>query len=210
MDGFERRKEQSKEDIRKAAWELFSQFGVDKVSMADISRKAGVSQATIYNNFGSKDALVRDFFTSVIDRLVSSAQMVLSPNKPFWEKMTSFFQFISDLLTEGRFSEDDATVFSANNALLNDPEIKKIRVSAQEKMTSLLLGLVQEGKEQNQIRPDLSEDSLRVYFKAFMEMFTDLQFRQAYRRDPKTLQDLSSLMIYGLSGRKNSNNSTLI
>ena len=57
LDGFTRRKEQSKEDIRRAAWELFSQFGVMKVSIADIARKAGVSQATIYNHFGSKEAL---------------------------------------------------------------------------------------------------------------------------------------------------------
>ena len=56
--------EQSKEDIRKAAWELFGQFGVDKVSMADIAKKAGVSQATIYNNFGSKEALIREFVTT--------------------------------------------------------------------------------------------------------------------------------------------------
>ena len=60
MDGFERRKEQSKEDIRRAAEELFSKFGADKVSVNDIARKAGVSQATIYNNFGSKDELVPD------------------------------------------------------------------------------------------------------------------------------------------------------
>jgi AcrR family transcriptional regulator len=58
-DGFTRRKEQSKEEIRKAAWELFGQFGVEKVSIVDIARKAGVSQATIYNNFGSKDALAK-------------------------------------------------------------------------------------------------------------------------------------------------------
>jgi len=42
---------------------LFSQFGVEKVSIVDIARKAGVSQATIYNNFGSKEALVREFVT---------------------------------------------------------------------------------------------------------------------------------------------------
>ena len=202
MDGFARRKEQSKAEIRKAAWELFGQFGVDKVSMADIAHQAGVSQATIYNNFGSKEALVHEFFTSVIDHIVTSAEAALAPNRPFWEKMLFFFQFISHLLAQGRFTEDNAVVFSANNALLKDPEIRKIHSSAQEKMTGLLLELVREGKEQNQVRSDLSEDSLRVYFRAFMEMFTDLQFRQAYRQDPQTLQDLSSLMIYGLSGRK--------
>jgi AcrR family transcriptional regulator len=58
VNGFTRRKEQSKDDIRKAAIELFSQFGIEKVNISDIARKAGVAQATIYNNFGSKDIYV--------------------------------------------------------------------------------------------------------------------------------------------------------
>ena len=95
----------------------------------------------------------------------------------------------------------DVTVFSSSNDLLNDPEIKKIRDSAQEKMANLLLGLVREGKEQGQIRADLTEDAFRVYFKAFMEIFTDPHIRQLYYRDPKLAQDLGSLMTYGLSGR---------
>jgi hypothetical protein len=44
MDGFERRKARSKEDILRAAEELFSRFGADKVSINDIARKARVSQ----------------------------------------------------------------------------------------------------------------------------------------------------------------------
>jgi len=200
-NGFTRRKEQSKGDIRKAAWELFSQFGVEKVSIVDIARKAGVSQATIYNNFGSKEALVREFVTTAIDQLVNSVQAVLSPNKPYWEKMAAFLHFISEMMAQGWSSEADVTVFSSSNDLLNDPEIKKIRDSAQEKMANLLLGLVQEGKEQGQIRADISEDAFRVYFKAFMEIFTDPHFRQLYYRDPKLAQDLGALMIYGLSGR---------
>ena len=200
-NGFTRRKEQSKEDIRKAAWELFSQFGVEKVSIVDIARKAGVSQATIYNNFGSKEALVREFVTTAIDQLVNSAQVVLSPNKSYWEKMAAFLHFISEMMAQGGSSEVDVTVFSSSNDLLNDSEIKKIRNSAQEKMANLLLGLVREGKEQGQIRADLTEDAFRVYFKAFMEIFTNPQIRQLYYRDPKLAQDLGALMIYGLSGR---------
>jgi AcrR family transcriptional regulator len=202
MDGFARRKEHSKEDIRKAAWELFSQFGVEKVSIVDIARKAGVSQATIYNNFGSKEALAREFVTTVIDQLVNRVQEVLSPNKLYWEKMTTFIEFISEMMAQGRSSEVDAAVFSSSYNLLNDPEIKKIRDSAQEKMTNLLLGLVQEGKEQGQIRSDISEDAFCVYFKAFMEIFTDPQFQHRYYKDPKLVQDLGALMIFGLSGQQ--------
>ena len=53
MDGFNRRKEQKKESIRRAALELFKVYGFKKVSINDIASKAGVSQVTIYNHFGS-------------------------------------------------------------------------------------------------------------------------------------------------------------
>ena len=51
MDGFERRKEQKKESIRRAALELFQNYGFKKVSVNDIAERAGVSQVTIYNGF---------------------------------------------------------------------------------------------------------------------------------------------------------------
>jgi len=201
MDGFARRKEQSKEDIRKAAWELFSQFGVERVSIVDIARKAGVSQATIYNNFGSKETLVREFVTKMVDQLMNRVQEVLSYDKPYWEKMAAFINIIAEMMANGRPSEGNVTGFTNNYALQNDPEIKKIRDSAQGRMTDLLLGLIQEGKEQGQIHSDISEDALLVYFKAFMDIFIAPQFQQQYYKNPKLVQDLGSLMIYGLGGQ---------
>lgn len=201
-DGFARRKEQSKEDIRKAAWELFSQFGVEKVSIVDIARKAGVSQATIYNNFGSKDALAREFVTNAVEQLVNSTQQVLLTDKPYWERMTELIRFISEMMAQGKTPDMDITAFATNNDLLNDPDLKKVRASAEEKMLAMLSALVQEGKKEGQIRADLSEEAFRLYFKAFMEIFPSPPFRQGYYQDPKLIQDVSSLMIYGLSGGK--------
>jgi AcrR family transcriptional regulator len=201
MDGFTRRKEQSKEDIRKAAWELFSQFGVERVSIVDIARKASVSQATIYNNFGSKETLIREFVTTMVDQLMNRVQEVLSYDKPYWEKMAAFIHIIAEMMANGRPSDGNVTGFTSNYALQNDPEIKKIRDSAQGRMTILLLGLIREGKEQGQIHSDISEDALLVYFKAFMDIFIDPQFQQQYYKNPKLVQDLGSLMIYGLGGQ---------
>jgi AcrR family transcriptional regulator len=203
MNGFTRRKEQSKEDIRKAAWALFSQFGIEKVSIVDIAHKAGVSQATIYNNFGSKEKLVHEFVTTVVDQLVDRIQEILTPDKLYWEKMAAFIQFITEIMAHERPSEADGTVFTSSFDLLNDPEIKKIRDSAQDRMTNLLLGLVQEGKKQGQINLDLSEEAFRIYFKLFMDIFTDPQLQYRYYHDPKLVQDLGLLMINGLGGQQN-------
>ena len=200
MNGFARRKEQSKEDVRKAAWQLFSQFGVERVSVADIARKAGVAPATIYNNFGSKETLVREFVTAMVDQLVQRVQAVLAPDRPYPEKMQAFFQFISDALAQEMPSEANSAMFTSSPELRDDPEIGRIRDSAREKMTNLLLGLVQEGKAQGWIHGEISEDAYRIYFALFMDIFAHPSLQRRFQRNPRLVHDLESLMMYGLGG----------
>ena len=68
MKASQRRVEQNKERIIRAALELFRVHGIRKVAINDIAQKAGASAATVYNHFGSKEALVhtavKHFFTS--------------------------------------------------------------------------------------------------------------------------------------------------
>jgi AcrR family transcriptional regulator len=202
MDGFARRREQSKEEIRRAAWELFGQFGVEKVSITDIARKAGVSQATIYNNFGSKETLAREFVTASVEDLVNRFQEILAAKRSYREKMEAFFQGISGILEAGKSSSADTAVFTGSLDLLNDPEIKRIREEAQEKMTGLLLGLVKEGRQQKQVNPDVPEAALRIYFKVYMDVFTHPEFHRQYHQHPRIVQEMGSLMLHGLSGKR--------
>jgi AcrR family transcriptional regulator len=199
MDGFARRREQSKEDIRKAAWELFSQFGVDKVSVARVARKAGVSQATIYNNFGSKEALARDFVTTAVEQLMDRVEAILTPKKLYREKMAAFIRFIADTVVNGRPSAADSAIFTSSVDLQNDPEIRKIRMEAQGKMTSLLLELLQEGRRQGQVNPDLSDEVLGIYFGMFMDVFTNPVLQHRFYHHPELIRELGLLMVSGLS-----------
>jgi AcrR family transcriptional regulator len=49
---------EQRDGILAAAFGLFSQRGFDEVRMADVARAAGVSRATVFNHFGSKQGLV--------------------------------------------------------------------------------------------------------------------------------------------------------
>jgi AcrR family transcriptional regulator len=198
-DGFQRRREQSKEDIRKASRELFGRYGIEKVSIADIARTAGVSQATIYNNYGSKDALVREFVAGVIDDLTARVEAILAPPQPFWDKVSSLIAFTAGMMAENRPSEADIMLYS-DRGLLDDPEIKRIRDAAEERVRELLLGLVAEGKAEGEIPVDLSDTAFRIYFKAFMDVFSGARFGLLDQSDPKLVQDLGRLMIFGMHG----------
>ncbi|MBI4926140.1 MAG: TetR/AcrR family transcriptional regulator [Anaerolineae bacterium] len=202
INGFTRRKEQSKEDIRMAAWELFGQFGVEKVSVADIAHKAGVSQATIYNNFGSKEALAREFVSSAVEQLVNSVQLLLTNDRPYWDRVTSVIQFISEMLANSHPSRTSFANLTSDSNLLNDPDIKKLRDVARERMEMILMDLIKEGKENGHISPGLSDDACRLYFTAFLDIFVDPRVHQMYFRNPGLIQDLGALMMFGLSGQK--------
>jgi AcrR family transcriptional regulator len=202
MDGFARRKAQSKEEIRKAAWVLFSQFGVDKVSMMDIANKAGVSQVTIYNNFGSKEGLVREFIAFAVEALVNGIQKSIEPGQTYQEKMGAFFQFISMMMAGGKPVSTGNPVFTNSLDLQNDPEIKKIRIKAEEEMIALLLGLIEEGKQQGQVDQHLSEEALRIYFTVFMDVFVHTEFQRQYASHPSLVDELGSLMMNGLRGNQ--------
>lgn len=202
MNGFAKRKQQSKEEIRRAAGELFTQFGVDRVSIADIARKAGVSQATIYNNFENKEALTREFVSSAVSELISQVRVVLETPQNYHDKMNAFFQFITAMLTTNRHNAEISPAFSVSIDLQSDPEMLKIRVEAQEQMIGLLLALADEGRQQGQINPHISDPALRLYFTAFMDLFSGADIQQHTFRNPKLVLELGQLMMFGLQGPK--------
>ena len=102
----------------------------------------------------------------------------------------------------GRPSAAESTVFASSIDLQNDPEIKKIRMEAQERMIKLMLGLIQEGKQQGQVNPDLSDEALSIYFVGFMDVFSNPQLQSQFYHHPDLVQELGALMIFGLSGEK--------
>src|SRR5665811_191190 len=67
MDGFERRRQQKKDSILKAAKELYKQYGYKKASVAEIAKRASVSQVSIYNFFGSKENLKQELLKKLVN-----------------------------------------------------------------------------------------------------------------------------------------------
>jgi AcrR family transcriptional regulator len=189
MDGFERRKEQSKEDIRRAAEELFSRFGADKVSVNDIARKAGVSQATIYNNFGSKNELVHDYRKSIVNGIAGRFREILVWKKSFIEKFEGLLQSWIDVA-------DRYKIEMENSESKSSPDTISLEIE------NSLQEFIKEGKEQGNLRADLSEDAISAYIKFFQQgIANNPGIRDKMKRHGKYSQDLFSLFMYGIRGQ---------
>jgi AcrR family transcriptional regulator len=191
MDGFERRKEQSKEDIRRAAGELFSRFGADKVSVNDIARKAGVSQATIYNNFGSKDELVHDYHNIIVKKIAGSFRGILLMKKSWADKLQKFLQSWIDIADQYKIE-------------IESPASHQPRDSISIEIETSFREFIKNGKEQGNLRSDLSDEAIITYIKFFQQgISSNPGIHDRMRRDSKLSRDLLSLFMYGISGQSN-------
>jgi AcrR family transcriptional regulator len=189
MDGFERRKEQSKGDIRRAAEELFSRFGADKVSVNDIARRAGVSQATVYNNFGSKENLVRDYRGTIVEKIASSFRGVIVMKKSWVEKFQDFLQSWLDIADRYKIQVGGSGEERPGEFIGTD-------------IDELFRQFIKEGKEQGSLSPKLSEEAVITYIKFFQQgIAMNQEIRERMLRNTGFSRDLISLFLYGVQGQ---------
>ena len=196
MNGFERRKERKKESIRRAAIELFQTYGFKKVSLSDIASKAGVSQVTIYNHFGSKEELVHDIVKTVFLSYIEKYREIIEGEKPFPEKLEIIVFAKTDLVSQYQ-GEWVHAVFQ------NYPETQQfIETAWQQEVNQLMIDFFEEGKKQGYINPELSLEAILLYLEVIRKgMFASSGLIAKTENSEKLMRDLISLSLYGLVGK---------
>ncbi len=87
MNKYEIRTEQKKNAIIQAAFELFNQNGFSNTNIKEIAASASVSQVTIYNYFGSKEALVAECSKVIMQQTIEHAREILTLDLNFKDKL---------------------------------------------------------------------------------------------------------------------------
>ena len=88
MNGFEKRTQQKMQTIKDTAFALLNQpAGVEGLRMDTLAKEAGVSKATIFKYFHSKEKLIQQVFMDFLDRMGAESMTFLSQDLPFEEKL---------------------------------------------------------------------------------------------------------------------------
>lgn len=193
MDGFERRREQKKKDILQAAMDLFMTYGPEKVSIAEIASKANVSQVTIYNYFGNKHNLIEEMIVYSLRQIWSEYETLFDSDLPFIEKVRkSMFHKIQSATA----IHPDAFVQFIKKYNAGVPVLETFM---QEKIMPKMMALIEEGKRDGYVDPDLSDEAVLMFIQMFREF---MQKEEVYPHLQKITGDLTKLFFYGLVGRK--------
>lgn len=194
MNGFERRKERKKQNILDAALQLFSEYGVQKVSIQEIAQSAQVSQVTIYNYFGSKDQLLYQTVERlVMDRVDKSSSIIDDESMSFREKIRLIItNKKQDLL---RFNSD-----FLQSIISEQPELQRLLSDITENKTMpMLKKLVKQGKDEGSIHPDLSFKTIMFFVEMYYKAFESMP--DTHQQSLSLLgEELLHIFFYGIMG----------
>jgi AcrR family transcriptional regulator len=197
LDGFERKKEQSKRAIIEAAMELFRLHGFKKASLNDIAGAADVSPVTIYNHFESKEGLVRETVKALLTGILEKVRGIVREDKPFPEKLETIIFDKAKLASDYRGE-------LMREVARSDPELADwVDSFFMKDVRKVTLELLEEGKKEGYIDPGLSNEMLLTYIElirrgamASPDLVAQIEPNvEVYRR-------LNSLFIYGLVGKR--------
>jgi len=143
---------ETKDRLYSTAIELMDREGFDNITIADISKKAGVSVGAFYHYFTSKNDILAEIFHKA-DEYFSTRVLSGLKTGSVPEKIVDYFDYYA------KFNVSSGVELTQQ---LFNPKIKFF-IRKDRPMITILEDLIQEGQEKKEIRTDDDPEELSRY-----------------------------------------------
>ena len=146
-----------------AAADRFMEAGLYKVTMDEIASDLRMSKKTVYKFFPSKEVLLKAIVHTMMKKIESDVQTIISSEKPFEEKLTSILTIVGMLLRKmSRPFLIDIQRFA--------PGLwKEIETFRRERVFSKIQQMFRQAKKEGVFREDLDPDLFILIFATVMQ-----------------------------------------
>lgn len=168
MNGFEKRAEQKKQLVLAAAFQLLNTpAGRSAVTTEEIVKASGVSKATIFKYFGSKDKLFQQVYLDFLDRMGDRALAYMDQPLDFQEKLWAMSQVKIATLEEvdHQFYVDLMDYYTQTS----DQELAAKMATYTKRSQDTMLDLLHQGRKEGLIDLKYSDEFLMLYIQAMVE-----------------------------------------
>lgn len=192
LDGYQKRTQKKMENIELNTIKLLS-LPINDIKIMDIAKLANVSQVSIYNYYGSKEALLKAAFLRLMDQQYEEYKRLLSSDKAFEEK-------IKELLLRKKNGIDIVNLETFTSLIQKDEELHAIVLDfSTNKSFKLLLALIDEGRSLGVIRNEFSAKTLQVYIQVLSQAFMNMDATTShYFQQKDVIDEIMNLFLYGM------------
>ena len=173
--------------ILKTAEDLFSRYGIKKVSVEEICRKAGVSKMTFYKYFSNKSNLFEQIWDLWIEEGYNYLDEVSELDIPFPEKIRLILQYKLDFAAR------------MNPDLIEDFLHIDLDLHA---FTARLLAWLLEAQVRGDIRPEVRPEFMLASFdRLYYTLARDDDLRGLYPDIAEFTREIFNFYFYGIMGK---------
>ncbi|PGL71662.1 TetR/AcrR family transcriptional regulator [Bacillus sp. AFS055030] len=192
MDGYKKRTLQKMESIEKSTTKLLS-LPLNDIKIADIAKLANVSQVSIYNYYGSKEALLKATIIRLMDHQYEETKQMLSSDIPFNEK-------IKELFIRKKNGLDIVNLGMFTALMKKDPELQELVLDfTMNKSFKLLTSIIDEGRSLGLVRSEVQNQTLLIYIQVLSQAFLNMdQTTSQYLQQKEVIDEIMNLFLYGL------------
>ena len=192
MNKYELTTEKKKKSIINAALTLFKDKGFTSVSIKEIAALAHVSQVSIYNYFGSKEALIAECANIVMSDTLQQAADILRQDMDFEEKIK-----LALLLCTENINLSISKYFTQE--ALNDPTlIDLLTKSINESKNTIFREYIELGKQEKVIATTISTETFLNFIEALNIMGSKIEFDDD---TSEKIKHIHHLFLYGIIGK---------
>jgi len=189
MNNFEIRTNKKKATIISVAQELFKEKGFVNVSIKEIASKSNVSQVSIYNYFGNKDALVGECVSSLMLEVIEKARDILQSKMDFKEKIVKALSICSNDISIS-LSE-----YFTKEALNDKSLMKLIGEFINKEKFELFREYIEVGKKEGAIDKTIPTETILK----FIEVISIAENTTDYSNVPEGyIEDIQKLLFHGI------------
>lgn len=160
LNKYENRTNKKKQAIITSAKKLFQEKGFANSSIKEIATEAHVSQVSIYNYFGNKEALVIECVKSIVQDTIGKANELLATNMPYLDKLNTALSLCSTGINAS------LTEYLTTSAIADKNFMKLLSDGVFELQKDLYLNFIEAGKKEGYIDPSLPTPLILKYVSA--------------------------------------------
>jgi len=192
LDGYKKRTLKKMENIELNTIELLS-LPLNDIKIMDIAKLANVSQVSIYNYYGSKEALLKAAILRLMDQQYEEYKQLLSTSIPFNEK-------IKELFMRKKNGLDIVNLEMFTALMQKDKELHdSVLDFTMNKSFKLLISLIDEGRSLGLVRNEVQNQTLLIYIQVLSQAFINMDTATSqYIQQKEVIDEIMNLFLYGL------------
>ncbi len=181
--------------IREAGKDLFWKFGIRRVTIEEICRKAKVSKVTFYKYFENKNDLAMHLLDTIYDESLRVYRELMKSDIPFEEKVRETIRM--------KMEETQEVSSEMIDDILGNPdeEIKKYYEGISTTILQEVVHWYAEAQKKGEVRQDIKVEFMMFFMSHMLELANDERLLRMYGNSRDVIMELLNFFFYGILPR---------